>query len=88
MENKNMKIKTNIGIINIEEVQTGPDDQTIKIMAFKETGKWYTDIYANLPIKVSELTYDTATKLREGLEQRNFLIGCTLVVMRVVPYII
>ena len=85
-----MKINTNIGIINIEEVQTGPDDQTIKIMAFKETGtgKWYTNIYANLPIKVSELTYDTATKLREGLEQRNFLIGCTLVVMSVVPYII
>lgn len=82
------QITTDIGTVTIEEVKTLPDCQSITVMVFKDTGKWYTNFYIGLPVKKNDLDYAAGQTVRDYLENRDFFVNYTLVVMTTVPYMI
>lgn len=82
------EIESSKGKITIDYKQTSPDEQTINVHIFKETGKWYTDLYINLPVKQNELSYQDEIAIRDTLENRQKFKDFKLVVMADIPYML
>lgn len=72
-------------MITISEIRTDP---AIEVLVFKDTGKWYTNLYINLDTEKENLSYNERNEIRTALENRTIHRDKHLVILDEIPYML